>query len=189
MDSDLTMDLYFNPLTKFLEIHLPCTGERWIYFLHSYNPSPSSSPASLSSSLLHSPEISHATSCSSSLIEMFEELSPKTSSVEFYVYIDEMTGLLWIYVPSSEMQPWRVYTLPSMDDVAYPSPVSSQLNYYEELLPETTNLSPPVPILRSPEFDSTSHVYLPSPSTPSYLDIPTQLNAPISSRPPSPSFR
>ena len=45
-------------------------------------------------------------------MEMIDESSPTMSSIEFFVYVDEMTGLLWINIPSSDDEPWRVYEVP-----------------------------------------------------------------------------
>src|SRR5437763_9548731 len=114
MASGLSMDLYFDPATKLLKIHIPSTGERWIYFLHSYNQTTTSPPPS-----------------TSQLVEMFQEMPPEISSIEFYVYLDAMTGFLWIYIPYSD-EPCRIYILPGViDSVSYPSPTVSELNFSE----------------------------------------------------------
>src|SRR5579859_2930218 len=159
MASDLSMDLYFDPASNLLEIHIPSTGERWIYVLHSYNPTTTSPPSS-----------------TSQLVEMFQELSPEISSVEFYVYIDAMTGFLWIYIPYSD-EPWRTYILPeaSIDSLSYPSPAPSELSF-SELFSTVTDLNTPVPtpIESSPIVNNTasSATHFSFPGTP-FLGIPT----------------
>jgi hypothetical protein len=160
MASDLSMDLYFDPATSLLEIHIPSTGERWIYFLHSYKPNTTSS-------------LSPATS---QLVEMFQELSPQISSVQFYVYIDAMTGFLWIYIPYSD-EPWRTYILPepSVDNIFYPSPASTQ-PYFSELFSPLSDLNTPAPTPIEWSLIFTDHAPTPtclsSPATP-FLGIPT----------------
>ena len=162
MDSAYQMDLYFDPTTRLLKIQMPCTGEQWIYHLQSYNP-PSSSLA-----ISPAPEPFHHST--SPLMEMIDESSPTMSSVEFFVYVDEMTGLLWINIPSSDDEPWRVYELPASEEEAYPSPMSS--SQLDPSFLETT-LFPPAPFEWPLFLDSTCQPLYPNSPPSSFLCIPT----------------